>query len=348
MKIAVVGAGISGVTCARELNKLGHEVEIFEMASKDKPTRPRQMEGSINLLYNIPEIEPDNYMKKIKLHSQKYITSGKGKYGFFYEVGGTNGIEAKARKSIEQQIPIHYSTKIEDKTQLTNFQVIVAADGYRSLIAKKTGLHTHQTPSQVGVGIGYTVKGDFDPELIEVWLDNYHSFHGYSYAIPFSQNEASLVSVWRGKTSKVSPYRQRLKELALSRNWEILNEWVDFESWHEFLSYSSHNIYVIGNAASFTDPALGFGLKWAIQSAKLCAKAIYENIDYNVLVQEKILPDLESFQVVRKFFDNASNDDYSKFVKRLENPLVKKLAESGKTFFKHKGLMQAVFSTMHH
>ncbi len=58
MKIAVVGAGISGVTCARELNKLGHEVEIFEVASEDKPTRPRQMEGSINLLYNIPEIEP--------------------------------------------------------------------------------------------------------------------------------------------------------------------------------------------------------------------------------------------------------------------------------------------------
>jgi 2-polyprenyl-6-methoxyphenol hydroxylase-like FAD-dependent oxidoreductase len=47
-KIAVVGAGIAGTTCAHELHKLGHEVEIFEMATQAKPTRPRQMEGSEN------------------------------------------------------------------------------------------------------------------------------------------------------------------------------------------------------------------------------------------------------------------------------------------------------------
>ena len=339
----MVGAGIAGTTCARELHKLGHEVEIFEMSTKDKSTRPRQMEGSINLLQNIPEIEPNRYMKRIKLHSPSITASVNGKLGFFYEVGGTNGIDVKARKNIERLLPIHYSTKIENKTQLDKFQVIVAADGYRSLAAKEAGLLVSRTPNRIGVGIGFTIKGDFDPELIEIWLDNYFSLHGYSYVIPFSKHEASLVSASIGKTVNQATYNERLKELAQLRKWELQGGWVDFESWYDFSSYAKDNLYVVGNAGSFTEPAFGFGLKWAIQSAKLCARAIHENADYNFLIRKELLPDLEFFQVMRKFFDAAKNGDYDKFVKRFKNPLVKKLAESGKSLFQYKRLMRVIF-----
>jgi digeranylgeranylglycerophospholipid reductase len=344
MRIAVVGAGVSGVTCARELHELGHEVEVFEKSNADKSTRPRQMEGSVNLLQNIPEIEPDGYMKKIRLHSPKFTVSGWGKYGYFYEVGGANGIELRARKSIEGRLPIHYSTKIENKAQLAKFEVVVAADGHHSFLARQAGLFASDRPSQVGVGIGYTISGEFDPELIEVWVDNDLSLHGYAYLIPFSQNEACLVSVLRGKTVNAFPYRENLKKVALLRGWERLDEWVDFENWYDYSSYCVDNLYVVGNAGSFTDPAFGFGLKWAIQSAKLCAKAIDESVDYNFLVRKELLPDLDSFQIMKKFLDNASNDDYDRFVEKLENPLVKKIVDSGRSFFKHKRLMRTVFS----
>ena len=254
----MVGAGIAGTTCAHELHKLGHEVEIFEMSTEDKPTRPRQMEGSVNLLQNIPEIEPDRYMKGLKLHSPKFTASLSGKLGFLYEVGGTNGIDAKTRKNIERLLPIHYSTKIKSKTQLEKFQVVVAADGYRSSVAKEADLLASRTPNRIGMGVGFTVKGDFDPELIEVWLDNYFSSHGYSYVIPFSKHEASLVSVSTGKTINQTPYRERLGELAHLRNWELQAGWVDFESWYDFSSYATDNMYVVGNAGSFTEPAFGF------------------------------------------------------------------------------------------
>ncbi|MGA2681455.1 MAG: NAD(P)/FAD-dependent oxidoreductase [Candidatus Bathyarchaeia archaeon] len=343
-KIAVVGAGIAGTTCARELRKLGNEVEIFEMSAKDKSTRPRQMEGSINLLQNIPQIEPDCFMKKIELHSPNVTASVKGNLGFFYEVGGTNGIDARARKNIEKLLPIHYSTKIESKIQLQDeFQIIVAADGYRSTIAKEAGLIVSKEPKRVGVAVGFTVKGDFDPELVEVWFDNYFSYRGYSYIIPFSKHEASLVSASTGVAINRETYADRLKELAQLKKWELQGGWSDFENWYDFSSYAKDNLYVVGNAGSFTEPAFGYGLKWAIQSAKVCAKAINEKLDYDCLLRKKVLADFEFFGLLRKFFDSAEDDDYDNFVKSFTNPLVKKLAGSGTSLFKNKWMMHMIF-----
>jgi len=297
----------------------------------------------VNLLRNIPEIEPERRMKKIKLHSPNVTAPLNGKLGFFYEVGGTTGIDAKARENIEQQIPIHYSAKIQDKTELDKYRIVVAADGYRSNIAKKAGIISSKPPSQIGVGVGFTVKGDFDPELIEIWLGNYHSLHGYTYVIPFSTHEASMVSASVGKTINAAIYEDRLKELAESRKWELQNRWVDIESWHTFSSYAKDGLFVVGNAGSFIDPAFGFGLKWAIQSAKLCARAINGNTDYNQLIRRELLPDFESFQIMHEFFATANDGDFDKFVKRFKNPLVKRLAEAGASLFQNAWLMRMVF-----
>ena len=315
------------------------------MSAKDKPTRPRQMEGSIHLLQNIPDIQPDRYMKKIKLHSPSITISLNGKIGFFYEVGGTNGIEARERASTEKLLPIHYSARITRKTQLDKFPIIVAADGYRSLMARKTGLLNSRRLSKIGIGIGFNVKGEFDPELVEVWLDNYFSLHGYTYLIPFSNHEASLVSVSIGKTINIQTYKQRLQELAKSKKLEIQEEWTDFETWYDFASYTGNGLYLIGNAASFTEAAFGFGLKWAIHSAKICAKAIHTNVNYNNLLDKELLPELKSFQDIGRFFEAAKDDDYDRFVKTFKNPLVKKIAESGASLFRYRHLMRNMFQS---
>jgi flavin-dependent dehydrogenase len=319
-------------------------VEIFEMSEKGKSSRPRQMEGSINLLQNIPEIESCCCMKKIVLHSPNVTVMLNGKLGFFYEVGGTNGIDVKARNNVEKVLPIHYSTKIEDKIELQNeFEVIVAADGYRSTTSMKSGLFASKTPKRIGVGVGFAIRGEFDPELIEVWLNNYFSFHGYSYVIPFSKHEASLVSTSIGRTINHASYIERLRELAHLRKWELQGEWVDFERWYDFSYYARDNLYVVGSAGSFTEAAFGFGLKWAVQSAKLCARAISEKINYNHLVREELLQDFALYERMRKFFDTAEDGDLDNFVQRFKNPLVKKFAESGKSVFKNKWLMRLLF-----
>lgn len=305
------------------------------MASKDIPTRPKQMEGSVHFFDNVPKLQPNRNMKQLEIHSPSVTVSLKGNIGFFYEVGGQMGIEAKARKSIEKFITIHYATKVENKGQLEDeFDAIVAADGYRSRIAEEDGLRS-RLPKQVGVGVGVTVEGDFNPERMAVWFDNYLSLHGYAYIIPFSKRQASLVSASIGKRVPIRLYRERLKEFAISREWKIVNEWIDFESWYDFSCYHKDNLYVIGNAGSFTDPALGFGLKWAIKSARLCARAVHENLDYDLLLERELLPEFNPWKIVRKVLERADDEDYDRFVNLFNIPYVKNSVESGESIL-HK------------
>jgi flavin-dependent dehydrogenase len=314
------------------------------MSSKEKTTRPRQMEGSVNFLQNIPELESNRCLKKMVMHAPNITVSLNGKLGFLYELGGENGLETKRRKDIEKLIPIHYSTLIRHPEELKErFQIIVAADGYSSSLAKMAGLHLSKKPTQMGVGIGYTIKGYFDPELIEIWLGDYFSSQGYSYVIPFSKHEASLVSVSIGKKMNQTAFKTRLKKLTKQKEWELQDEWVDFESWNDFLSYQKNNLFVIGNAASFTDPAFGFGLKWAIKSAKLCARAIHKKVSYDYLIRKELLPDFEAYTPLRNFFEAATKEDYDNFVKTFDNFLVRKMAESGKSLFKNKWLNRLLF-----
>ena len=82
-KIAIVGAGISGLTCAEILHNRGYNVEIFEKSPRNISYRPRQMEGSVYLLNNIPKLSPDKRMEKIVLNSFKETSVLNGKLGFF-------------------------------------------------------------------------------------------------------------------------------------------------------------------------------------------------------------------------------------------------------------------------
>lgn len=217
MRIAIIGSGMAGVSCARALHSFGHEVEIFEMMSKDSPTRPRQMEGSAHFLDNVPKLYPDQNMKTLEIRSPSHTILLKGNIGFFYEVGGETGIEARERRLIEESISINYSRRVEKKEQLEDqFDIVVAADGSSSRIALEAGLRS-KTPTQVGIGVGFTVEGDFNPEWTTIWLNNQLSLHGYAYIIPFSTTEASLVSFSIGKNVPVKTYRKSLRQLAVSR-----------------------------------------------------------------------------------------------------------------------------------
>lgn len=120
-------------------------MEIFEKCKKGAPTRPRQMEGAVHFLNNIPNCPYTHEIAKLRFTSKHEKVEIEGKIGYSYEIGGKNGIEAQMRKVIEKDIKINYNSKIVEIDELKNeYDAIVAADGYRSRIAKSMGMRGHE------------------------------------------------------------------------------------------------------------------------------------------------------------------------------------------------------------
>jgi flavin-dependent dehydrogenase len=325
-KIAIIGAGIAGCVCAQELAE-HNDVEIFEAAEKDAPSRPLQMEGAVYYLDNIPELEPTYKINELVLASENEEASFKGDLGCLFRIGGVDGLDVEFKKEVEKKVRINYSSKITSLDMLSEFDIIIAADGHRSrisLMAKMRGKHAELT----GLGLGLNVKGEFKPGYTYSLFDNNYAPGGYLYLIPINETEASLVTASIGSEFNSKKLRNKLRDHADHLDLEIVGEWTDIEKWYHFNTYQKDNIYVIGGAASFTDKTYGFGLKYSIMSARACADSILHGKDYNTLLTP-VLKELHFWERMGDVLTKTTNAQQDTFVKMAKNPLVKWKIESG-------------------
>jgi flavin-dependent dehydrogenase len=193
-----------------------------------------------------------------------------------------------------------------------------------------------------GLGLGLTVKGEFEPGYTYSLFDNNYAPGGYLYLIPIDRKMASLVSASIGCGFNSKALRMKLREFADSRDLEIVNEWTDIEKWYHFDSYHKDNIYVIGGAASFTDKTYGFGLKYSIMSAKTCAKAVLENGNYNSLLNP-VLKELRFWGRMGNVLTRTSNAQQDTFIRLARNPFVKWKIESGGSLRPYFKLLSGYF-----
>jgi flavin-dependent dehydrogenase len=327
-RIAVVGAGIAGLTCALDLAE-HHDVEIFEACQQNRESRPLQMEGALYYLDNIPPLESTYPVNKLELTSENETAIFKGNIGHLFMIGGTEGVDARLRKKVSSRVDIRHSSNITDIDMLSDYDAIVAADGYRSRIAMMAGMREERA-ELTGLGIGLTVKGNFEVGATISLFDNNYAPGGYLYLIPISEHRASLVSASIGHGFNAAAIRQRLRDYAGFHGFTVLEEWTDIEKWYRFNSYQKDNIYVIGGAASFTDGTYGFGLKYSLQSARICAQAINSGKNYQDMLAP-VLKELAFWERVGSTLVNTSNAEKDIFVRLATNRVIKKRIERGRS-----------------
>lgn len=326
--IAVIGAGIAGCVCAQELAEY-HNVEIFEASEKDAPSRPLQMEGAVYYLDNIPKLEPTYKISELVLASENESATFKGNLGYLYRIGGMDGLDIKLRKEVEKKIKINYSSKITSLDMLSEYDTIVAADGYRSGIANMAKMREKHA-ELIGIGLGMNVKGEFKPGYTYTLFDNNYAPGGYLYLIPINKNKASLVTASIGNAFNSKYLRKKLRDYAIFMGLKIVSEWTDIEKWYRFNTYQRNNIYVIGGAASFTDKTYGFGLKYSIQSARLCAQSIIHNKNYHTLLAP-VLKELQFWERMGNTLTSTTNAQKDTFVRLSQNPFVRRRIEYGRS-----------------
>ncbi len=199
--IAIMGAGLSGLACAFELEKYGFTPEIFD-DRREVEDRFINMEGMMDMLtkpisdcfahladnYNL-YLTPQNPIKRMDLCSESHRTFIEGQLGFFTVRGRhPNALGKQMEDKVKSQI--HFNSKKDHHTLAREYDIIVLAtrDGHQTRQLQKY-------KNDVSVKIkGATLHGSFDPTCVKIILNNHFAPKGYTYLLHYDEKKPIWLS----------------------------------------------------------------------------------------------------------------------------------------------------------
>lgn len=323
MRVAIIGAGPSGLACALALEQRGIDPDIFECSSKVGYTVPR-VEILIQL-FQRPQRDQLHYLfehfglrfkplgrvRRYFMHSLKQTVPIRGKLGYLVERGQSrDAVEVQLAGNLRSKVI--FNTRANYRELVNEYDFVVVAEG-NLLVAKD--LKILETTISAWVK-GAIVLGRFDPEATSVYFDRDYAKHGFGSLKPFSRERALLALNIPG-----------ISHTELDRCWNQFMEQENFrmEMVETFeIPFTTGltsrrqvgKLLLIGNSGSFTDSFLGLGLMEGIVSGTLAGKAIAEGLNYEQLIRPLIM------QVRRRFafreaintLDNTGIDRLLKFI----------------------------------
>ncbi|MCX7749620.1 MAG: NAD(P)/FAD-dependent oxidoreductase [Clostridia bacterium] len=332
MKIAIIGAGVSGLSCALELKKHGIIPTIFEKRSSVGDNLSyagmwprilfRTIEDPIQYLshkYNLKLI-PLNRLKKIIMASPNKKTVITGKLGHIFK-RGQEIYSLENQLALLLNLPIQFDTYIKSIQEVKDsFDYIVVAQGV-NIISKELGVWSSTFNSICRVS---TVLGSFKTDTSYIWFNTQYAKNGFCYLIPNNEKEATLTQIVNG----ISHHELDFYWNAFLEREEIrfsILEMRDMEHSTGFVNpMQVGNIYFVGNAGGLTDDLIGFGAFNAVESGIIAARSIVRQSNYHELMQP-IVDDIERLNELRKVINTYANQDYDKLIGFLKTPLVKQL-----------------------
>ena len=332
MRVAIIGAGISGLSCAHELERLGVFPDIFEERSRtgelfshvagllqfmNRPVRdPLEW---IKKEYHI-KLKPLATWKQITMHSpsvSKVVRSRR--FGYFMERGqGEQSLEVQLSNLLKSKI--NYNCKAVYSELAQDYDYVVVATGNREISAT-LGIWKDIFTTMVR---GAIVLGNFNPEELIMWVNTDYALGAYAYLTAFNRNRGSLVLISANATPK---------EMEKRWNTFLKKEKLDFQITESFLlshisgtvyPHQVGNILLVGTAGGFMESFLGFGALSSLRSGVLAARAIVKNQPYGKLVN-KLDQEMRRSVRMREIINTIGNNGYDRLVTVVTLPLFKQL-----------------------
>ncbi len=342
MKIAIMGAGLSGLACALTLEKHGIEPTIFEKRSK---VGDRFVNGEVLLSMFVHPVhdciaslsdqyglflQPTAPVQKLTIHSQRETAVIEGALGF-------HNIRGRHEESFEAQLERQVHSKISYDSDMTyedlvkQYTHVVLATGDSDYAKRNRNFREDLTVSISGA----TVEGRFDRYEAQTWLDYAIAPHGYGYLIPFSETEANVVvalpdqpgmaisceeelrRIWDAIYKKVQGYLGQ--ELPVTDRFQI-------RGYPMGICQSARvgNTFYVGNNFGSMMPFLGFGqynalLTGVYAAYDLCGLGSYEQLS------EPLRKSYEHSLVLRRAMESVSDEGLDRIVHLLSGRLGNKL-----------------------
>ncbi len=350
MKVAIIGAGLSGLSCAITLEKHGVSPTIFEKRScvGDRFVNAeamfsileRPVQDGLSYLfeeYGI-QLEPISETKHLVIHSINQESSVDGKIGYTNIRGRhENSFEYQLQQQVKSKIKFNYSGEYTEISE--NFDSIVLATGDGDYSLKLDNYRSDVTCSLKGA----TVEGTFLTSEPHVWFNYDIIPKGYAFLIPYSQKEANLVIAFpehpQTEIYNIDKMWELMFDLACKDLRQSLNITDRFQIRHYIMGICKSpkigNTYFVGNCFGALSPGLGFGQFSSILTGIYAALDICNVAQYGELVK----PLFENYNhslVLRRFLEGLSNDNFDRIVKRCNlrfaDALIRRLLSSDSDF----------------
>lgn len=352
MNIAIMGAGISGLTCAITLEKYGIHPTIFEKRGR---VGDRFINGEIMMsmlsrpIYNhighLAEqygiyLKPASNIQKLIIYSENEQATINGHIGFInYRGRHQKSYESQLAEQLESKIIFNSKKTYEELTQ--EYTHVILATGDAAYSTKLQDYHVDLTVTMKGA----TVEGEFERSTVVAWLNYDFAPLGYSYLIPYSKTEANIVIAFPDYPTNQTKDLNHLWQLfynqvcqSLQQDLQITDQ---FEITRYIIGHAQYprigNTFFVGNCFGSIMPFLGFGqfaaLLTGIYAAKdLCGMGNYENLLNHI--QESY----QSSLTLRRLMEQLDNSKLDFLVRRLNGTLGQQL------FVKSRGNPLRLFS----
>lgn len=286
--IKIMGAGPAGLCAAINLAKAGREVKVFEMRNDVGMRFHPNLQGLKDVS------DPEDYMKELNINPKtrfryfsraffgtrkRDIELGIGKSMPFVVRGGKESLEyGLYREALDLGVGFEFNSRI-----MKDDVDIVAAGHGGACDAAALGMVFEDT--------------DFPRDAFLIIFDDRYSPKGwYSYIVPISDDHIEFVNC---VSQPHVPLLKKLTEKALQER-KIVRGFLDGK--RKVATFGGvgnisvpktafiNNRYYVGEAAGFQDPFMGFGITYALKSAKMAADAIVNGYDYDAMWKRDIMP----------------------------------------------------------
>lgn len=313
----IAGCGLSGLAAGTCLAEAGAKVEILEPRTIVAPSSGQHSEG----LRNYGSIDALEELRRFKFDLRPFATARLTirRSPHHHSVLTGPAYYLFLRGSEPRSLDSYLFERAQAAGVRFKFGVRAPTSGV-DIIATGTPPDCWDL---LGVGFTFSREGShLNQSTLYAYLDNEVAPGGY-FAIAPGPTAHSLYSVSWGDRNPES-LRRRV-ESALGLDWvrEILGT---SQRVSEILGgghYEPNPIenavapsgaLMVGEAGGFQDPIAGYGIRYAITTGALAARALLENLDYRRLLRQTFGNELEEAYAVRERLNHATNEDFDKLV----------------------------------
>lgn len=339
MKVAIMGAGLSGLTCAIMLERHGIYPTIFEKRDRvgDRFICAESMLSVLSapiadpIRYLSEEfqiyIKPTSHIGELIIHSEHQTASIQEHVGYINIRGRhEQSFEHQLAEQVKSEITFQSSYSYEELSH--EFTHVVVATGDASYAAKLRNFREDLSVSLKGA----TVKGEFERSTVQVWLRSDWAPKGYAYLLPYSNTEANIVIAYPDLPAHAEVNTTTLWNQFYDGVQKELGQTLPITDQFQITNYPmgicNHprigNTFFVGSCFGSLMPFLGFGqfesmLTGIYAAYDLCGLGTFE---------ELAKPMRDSYHhslTLRRAVEGLSNHSFDVVVSGLNGPIGKTL-----------------------